>query len=164
MSISLLQEAWDALSPNQVLVTLLFAENYTFPDKFMKKIFHLNSKLVKFYFENDVIFLDNIFCFTFDCLFMLQKHSLDTGELRKNIQFLISILSSSNFTLKMSYFWDFLRCYWCLFLVMSSCEFTVKEKRSLQQIDHEKTGPSSRQDPVQRKRSSRTASVRGAQS
>ena len=73
----------------------------------MKKIFHLNSKLVKLYFENDVIFLDNIFCFTFDCLFMLQKHSLDTGELRKNIQFFISILSSSNFTLKMSYFWEF---------------------------------------------------------
>ena len=27
------------------------------------------------------------FCFTFDCLIMLQKHSLDSGELRKNIQF-----------------------------------------------------------------------------
>ena len=73
MSISLLQEAWDALSPNQVLVTLLFAENYTFPDKLRKKIFHLNSMLVKFYFENDVIFLNNIFLLYFWLLIHVAK-------------------------------------------------------------------------------------------
>ena len=77
VSISLLQEAWNALSSNQVLVTLHCAENYTLPDEFRKKIFYLNSKLNNFYFEIDVIFFDNIFCFTFDRLCC--KYILWTG-------------------------------------------------------------------------------------
>ena len=84
MSISLLQEA---LSPNQVLVTLLFPENYTFQEKFGKKIFHLNSSWSNSTLKTRLYFWITLFCFTFDCLIMLQQHSLDTGELRKNIQF-----------------------------------------------------------------------------